>query len=422
MASLAELMVQGQLQATDPQKGPNLSGSFAAGADLALKQQQVQVQQQQAAQHQQEIDAAKITKVMDAVEKAQQYSGKAQSQYITKILPGYVRALGLEDKFPLENLQFAMSTPENQARIGVLRSWAQQGKITGADGIAIAMDPIRLAEVPVPAMGDSSTASNVDIQGILDAEKTSLGNAAQMGRTVYTQEATSARAAAEDARAGQVTVDRDFAKQWSEYKAGGGSATVDKNLAQLEEARDMLKKNPNLVGKLSAAIPGVKSSDVQDVLNPATSRVRDKIFSAISGSLRQINGAQFTENEATRTLNQTFNPRLDAATNIANLDAQIRALKEQAAAKEAAGRHFEDSGMSLKGFKPPRAGRGIPDASRNDVPPPLDKATAGKRYDPQKANALAKEHPERIPEIAKGLGMTEAEFRVWAALPPKRGK
>lgn len=146
---------------------------------------------------------------------------------------------------------------------------------------------------------------------------------------------------------GQSAVDTTFAKDYADYQAGGGKATVEKNIGLLEGAIQELEKPGELGGKYSSAL----GDTGQDYLSPESSQVRDKIRSAIQASLKQVMGGQFTEKEAIAMFNRAYNPRLSDAENIARTQATLQEIRNMADEKDAAARHFEQYG-SLKGYKP----------------------------------------------------------------------
>lgn len=405
MAGLADIMLQGQIQATDPQKGPDLAGSYAKGAELAQHAEQIQQQAKQLEQHQQEIESAKISKVMDAVEKAQQYSGKAQAQYITKVLPGYVKALGMEKKFPLDNLQFATANDDNLARIGVIKGKVQRGEWTSEQGIRIMLDPIEMAKIDLPTLSDKAAqASPADVEEILNREKGYLGNQAQMAKTVYTQQATDQRAAADDARAGSVELAKKVAIDYEKFQGEGGMSAAQAKLKKLDEAIDKLKSGKVKTGGISGMIPGLNGASGQRVLNPDAKALMDDIHGAVN--LKQQLDSQFSDRAMDQVLSRSFDIGLPSNVNIKKIENVRNELANDLKNKA---KLFKSQGHDIGE---------VPDSGKNDIPEMVT-TPKGASISLSKAKDIAKAHPERLPDMAAQLGYTEAELRQLLGLKSK---
>lgn len=146
---------------------------------------------------------------------------------------------------------------------------------------------------------------------------------------------------------GQKAVDVAAGKEYNDYVAGGGSASVNKNIDLLTEAIADLAQP----GELSGGIYGALGETSQDYLNPKGAAVRDKIRGAIQGTLKQILGGQFTENEARATFERAYNPRLSDAENIRRAQAELNALKNRAAKKMKSMQYFEEANGTLSGYR-----------------------------------------------------------------------
>lgn len=166
----------------------------------------------------------------------------------------------------------------------------------------------------------------------------------------YKKQMAAAMAGAKPSPA-QSAADSTFGKDYAEYQAGGGSAAVDKNIGLLESGIADLEAPGELTSSSSSAFPILGSDAAQDVINPNMAAVRDKIRSAIQGTLRQVLGPQFTEKEGQAIFNRAFNPRLSDAENARRARVELAALKEMAEHKEEAARYYEKNG-TLRGFKP----------------------------------------------------------------------
>lgn len=145
-------------------------------------------------------------------------------------------------------------------------------------------------------------------------------------------------------------VDRGFGKDYADYVAGGGYASVKKNIDQLKSAATQLgsKDGPNVSGGLLGLVP----KGARDVITPKGAAVQDAIEQTILTTLRQTLGAQFTENEGKRVLAYAFNPRQSEEENLVRVNRLIDQLENQAKAKAAAAQYYEEKG-TLSGYKGP---------------------------------------------------------------------
>lgn len=150
---------------------------------------------------------------------------------------------------------------------------------------------------------------------------------------------------------GQKALDKQFAKEHATYSLGGGYASVKKNLSQLENVVDQLEKDPTLTGGVLEKVLPAGVADYQRTLfDEEAQDVKDIVEQVIQQSLRQTLGAQFTEKEAARLIERSYNPRLSADKNIARLKETIKEIDQMAKEKESAGKYFEENG-TLQGYK-----------------------------------------------------------------------
>lgn len=155
---------------------------------------------------------------------------------------------------------------------------------------------------------------------------------------------------------GQDKLDEVFAADYAEYVAGGGFADAQKQISQLQDARNELsavvesqksgKKVANITG------PGVGNTPdlIRQVSHPRSLAVRDNVEEVVQRNLRLILGAQFTAQEGERLIARAYNERQTESENVTRLDRLLVQMKEAAAAKQRAVEYFEEHG-SLTGFK-----------------------------------------------------------------------
>jgi hypothetical protein len=144
---------------------------------------------------------------------------------------------------------------------------------------------------------------------------------------------------------GQEAADKAFGKDYADYVAGGGRQGVEKNLAQLEHAKQGLQ-HPGMLDRAASYIPIQK---IREVITPDAVAREESVKNAIQSTLRQTLGSQFTEKEGQALMDRAYNPRLAPEENMRRLDLIIGELKGRAAQKERSAQLFEKTG-SLKGL------------------------------------------------------------------------
>jgi len=146
---------------------------------------------------------------------------------------------------------------------------------------------------------------------------------------------------------GQESADREFGKEYSQYKASGGFADVDKQLAQLEAVSQELGKPGNdFTGPAAGLIPG----KARAFTNPRAVAAQNMVEEVAQRNLRLVLGAQFTQVEGERLIARAYNPQLSPIENKRRVDALIRQIRTAAQAKEDAAAYFELKG-TLSGWK-----------------------------------------------------------------------
>jgi hypothetical protein len=142
----------------------------------------------------------------------------------------------------------------------------------------------------------------------------------------------------------QETVDREYAKDYAEYKLSGGLAGAERNMKTIDNVISDLKKSDNLTGPVAGRMP--------DFVNPAAADLQDRVGGVIQQSLRETLGAQFTEKEGELFIRRGFNKNLDEQYNIDRLNEFRDYLQKAADAKEAAAKYYEKNG-TMTGYEGP---------------------------------------------------------------------
>lgn len=157
---------------------------------------------------------------------------------------------------------------------------------------------------------------------------------------------------------GQEALDKAFAKQYSEDIASGASQNIKGNIQSLEDIKKDIQDNKDMfTGILDTAVESLGGSDlIRSALNPKLQSVKDRLEKVIQQDLRKTLGAQFTEKEAERLMERSFNPKLSAQENIDRIQGVIDTVKGRQQEQERAAKYFEKKG-TLQGFESQSVGK-----------------------------------------------------------------
>jgi hypothetical protein len=144
----------------------------------------------------------------------------------------------------------------------------------------------------------------------------------------------------------QKTVDKEFAKDYADFVAGGGFSAAQKGLKQLEDAKKSLDANKDLTGWAVGNMP----DKLRSLVSPDSSALINSVNEIISGNLKNIMGSQFTQKEGERVLANAFNPQLSGAENLKRLERLQEQMMKAYQTKAEAAQYFEKKG-TLEGFK-----------------------------------------------------------------------
>jgi hypothetical protein len=147
---------------------------------------------------------------------------------------------------------------------------------------------------------------------------------------------------------GQAAVDREYAKEFVDWRAAGGYAGLESKLKLLEDATRVLESSDKLTGPVIGRLPKF----VQQAIDPRSVDVRADVERVIQQSLRQILGGQFAMREADQLFARSFDPEQQEASNVQRIRATIDELRGRAIAQESAAQFFEKNG-TLAGWQGP---------------------------------------------------------------------
>jgi hypothetical protein len=173
----------------------------------------------------------------------------------------------------------------------------------------------------------------------------------------------------------QLSIDKAFGKDYTEWTAGGGSAGIKRQLETLRDATKTLGSSNRITGPLVGRLPKA----VQQIAAPAAVDVKADVEQTIQQSLKNILGGAFTQAEAAGLIERAYDPTQPEASNIRRINRAIKELEERAAVKENAASYYELHG-TLVGWKNPNPrvkitppGQGAPPPAgprAADTPPP----------------------------------------------------
>lgn len=195
---------------------------------------------------------------------------------------------------------------------------------------------------------------------------------------------------------GDEAVDRDFAKEYVDWKAKGGFADVKKQLDQLNDVASQLEQTDMASGPFVGSQPKF----LRSITNPKSVEMQEAVEEVVQRNLRLILGAQFTEKEGTRLIERAYNPMLSEKENAKRIRRLIDQISEAAKAKQEAADYYAQNG-TLKGFK----GDVYTSASQF-----LADYKAPKARDDKKSVGTSYAEPKKLPTIEDVDAMSEAEI------------
>lgn len=165
--------------------------------------------------------------------------------------------------------------------------------------------------------------------------------------------------------AGQRELDKQVAKEYQDWTSGG-QKIAQSEINKLKGVADKLRNNELTTGGLTGLFPDRLTSN--QVLG-----ARADVESTVMNSLRAILGAQFTENEGKRIIQNTWNEGDSTQNNLARLDRLVNDLENKAMDKSQKANYFEQSGGTLAGYKANQAST-----------PKTNKTISNKQYSPSR--------------------------------------
>lgn len=328
MAGIADMLVQGAV--TSSQQSADLAGASAKGAQLGTQLaqtiEQAQTNRAQIEQRKQELQMQKAVAVTDTLKiAAQSKDPKLKRFLLQNVLPGKIKALGMEEFFGPQTLQMAQESEEVQKKILGLQldldEKIRSNQMTGAQAYqyaqSILQDPEQLAQLDTDRLYEAQAFANSE-EG--KSARAALQGQIAMGKQVQAQQA-----------APQVEANKKIQDTHTNFIVNGGQAGAEKNLSNMEEVLAALqsgKLKTGGLGTMAAYRTGTLSA-----LNPDLQAAMDKIQGAVNlrAGLADPNP---TERQISQILSRSFNPELPNKQNIDKLKTAIREYKTDLANKK----------------------------------------------------------------------------------------
>lgn len=147
----------------------------------------------------------------------------------------------------------------------------------------------------------------------------------------------------------QLKIDEKFAEDLVEFTVGGGFSDVQKNLTQLDLAKETLTNAPK--DSITGRLIGIQDdSGTLKYTNPNAQNVKEQVQEIAQRNLRLVLGPQFTAKEGEQLINRVYNPALPQDINIQRLDLLQEQILSAAKSKQEAVDYYNEYG-TLARFK-----------------------------------------------------------------------
>lgn len=151
MATLAEMLVGAAIDSTDPAKAPDIGGAYTKGAAIAQQAEQVKAKRAELLHEQEKLKGEKYTKMVDAIQKVDNFKDPTAKKNYVKALSGYRDALGLDHNVITDDvLNLYGTSSEMRAKLNTVIAQIQDphNGMTAEQGIKQITNVITMADVP----------------------------------------------------------------------------------------------------------------------------------------------------------------------------------------------------------------------------------------------------------------------------------
>lgn len=300
MASFAE-MIYGTAQDVAQGSFGGVAEKFAQGAQLALKQEELQQNRAQLEQRKQQLESAKWDKLGQLYEQYDKMpDGPAKKNFGTKVIPANLSVMGLSQDMNPAVAEMLTVDPEMGA---FLRSRALEGKVTQAQIAQAIKDPQKFTSL-ANELGFASWADEKMISGTAQKYGPEIAKAEETALKRQSEERASvARAQAAGSRGNEIQ---------GRFEQSQKTKLVDKlnaiGIPGLKSAVSELDSAmPSGIDgwKPGQKIPGISGADGALPVNRLTgkaNKVRGSAASIGNQILKLRSGAAVSDGEAVRTL------------------------------------------------------------------------------------------------------------------------
>lgn len=335
--SLADMLVQSSLQGAQA-SGEQLASGIKTGAALAQQIEQTQQIRQQMEQQKEQLQLQKVDKLTGLMEKGAAIKSKAaRNAFFKNYIPKTAAALGLQNFIPEDTMMMIQADPEQAKKLTLLKAKIRSGEMTMSDAVS-QLDPEAFASM-----------DEAEVMQLEAADKFRIDNQEKMGRAQFVASEAGARADEARTQAGQVELAKKVADKYATYTAGGGRAGMQSSLKSLKDVANALENGVVTTGGATTKLPWLKSDDAQSMLNPKMVEFKTQAQAALNNVLRATLGAQFTEGEGVRVLNQVWDDRQAPAVNAKKVRSKLKELEQNVKDAESEFRRFKYLGEEKVG-------------------------------------------------------------------------
>jgi hypothetical protein len=320
-STLAEMMFQSASNTVG--QTADIAGSMAKGAQLGMQIEQTQQERQKLEQLKQEMQMKKIDSITQSFELAAQAKDPKTRNFLLKnVVPGKIKALGLEQFFNPQTLEMIQTSPEALDKFRGLKIDLESRVRRGEMNMAEAYQ-----EFAAKAASDPEEVIALDTDRFAEAEKFSLAETGKSQRVELGGQIGLGKQVQGQQVAGQVEARKKVSDAWTTWQTGGGLAARKKAEGIFEQAIEKLRSGKVRFGTTIKKLPYASKEDVLARIDPEAKALIDDIRGGIS--IKEKTGdpnPALPQIEA--ILSRSIDPRLDNQKNIEKLETELKFMRE----------------------------------------------------------------------------------------------
>lgn len=303
-----------------------------------LQQVETKMAQAKAAQMEMAMNAQSIEK---AAIQALEFGDAQAAQQVIEAMPA-VKAQ-MQDQLPRGSVFEGVKIVDgNMVPVGKDR---QGNLVFGSQGIALEKfltDETRAKRIEIQNKELSGQKTQQEMQmdaAAFPAQQTLREAKAQQAFAEANKADVEASQFSQPVTPGQKALDKAFAEDFVSF-VQGGAADAAKNLEQVKLVKQRLDSGDNVTGAFVGSMPDF----VNTVVNPKAVDTRELVEEVVQRNLREVLGAQFTEQEGERLIARAYNPKLGEKVNAERVGRLIRAMENAFENKLSAVRYYNENG------------------------------------------------------------------------------